>query len=249
MEDREYELMDAVEDRMWWYRALHGHALRALEALPEGARILDAGCGTGGFLAKLRAAHPKAALFGLEYAEGAASRAAAKAGAHVAAGTVNALPFPDAGFDAVVSLDVLCHDAVEEAAALAEFRRVLRPGGLLVLNLPAHEWLRSAHDLRVHTARRYDRARATAALTEAGFEQPAPRHWNSLLLPLMVMQRKVLKRDEGASSDVAPFPPWLDASLFSVCRLEAALLGAGLRFPAGGSLLTTATRPLDPART
>ncbi len=249
MEDREYELMDAVEDRMWWYRALHGHALRALEALPEGARILDAGCGTGGFLAKLRAAHPKAALFGLEYAEGAASRAAAKAGAHVAAGTVNALPFPDGGFDAVVSLDVLCHDAVEEAAALAEFRRVLRPGGLLVLNLPAHEWLRSAHDLRVHTARRYDRARATAVLAEAGFEQPAPRHWNSLLLPLMVMQRKVLKRDEGASSDVAPFPPWLDASLFSVCRLEAALLGAGLRFPAGGSLLTTATRPLDSART
>lgn len=249
MEDREYALMDAVEDRMWWYRALHGHALRALDALPEGARILDAGCGTGGFLAKLRAAHPKAALFGLEYAEGAASRAAAKAGAHVAAGTVNALPFPDAGFDAVVSLDVLCHDAVEEAAALAEFRRVLRPGGLLVLNLPAHEWLRSAHDARVHTARRYDRARATRALAEAGFAQAAPRHWNSLLLPLMVMQRKVLKRDEGASSDVAPFPPWLDASLFSVCRLEAALLGAGLRFPAGGSLLTTATRPLDPAHT
>jgi SAM-dependent methyltransferase len=247
MEDREYALMDAVEDRMWWYRALHGHALRALDALPEGARILDAGCGTGGFLAKLRAAHPRAALFGLEYAEGAAARAAAKAGAHVATGTVNALPFPDAGFDAVVSLDVICHGGVEEAAALAEFRRVLRPGGLVVLNLPAHEWLRSAHDARVHTARRYDRARATALLAEAGFEQPAPRHWNSLLLPLMVMQRKVLKRDEGASSDVAPFPPWLDASLFSVCRLEAALLGAGLRFPAGGSLLTTATRPLDTA--
>lgn len=247
MDAAEYDLMDAVEDRMWWYRAMHGHALRALEALPAGARILDAGCGTGGFLAKLRGAHPGAELFGLEYAEGAAARAAAKAGAHVTAGTVNALPFPDASFDAVVSLDVICHGAVEEAAALAEFRRVLRPGGLLVLNLPAHEWLRSAHDLRVHTARRYDRARASAVLSAAGFEQPTPRHWNSLLLPLMVMQRKVLKRDEGASSDVAPFPPWLDASLFSVCRLEAALLGAGLRFPAGGSLLTTATRPSDPA--
>jgi SAM-dependent methyltransferase len=249
MEDAEYALMDAVEDRMWWYRAMHGHALRALASLPETARILDAGCGTGGFLAKLRAAHAQAELFGLEYAEGAAARAAAKAGAHVAAGTVNALPFPDGAFDAVVSLDVICHGGVEEAAALAEFRRVLRPGGLLVLNLPAHEWLRSAHDLRVHTARRYDRARATALLAEAGFEEPAPRHWNSLLLPLMVMQRKVLKRDEGASSDVAPFPAWLDASLFSICRLEAALLGAGLRFPAGGSLLTTATRPLDSAHT
>ncbi|MBS7789580.1 class I SAM-dependent methyltransferase [Roseococcus sp. SDR] len=247
MDAVEYELMDAVEDRMWWYRAMHGHALRALEGLPTAARILDAGCGTGGFLAKLRSAHPGAELFGLEYAEAAALRAASKAGAHVAAGTINALPFPDAHFDAVVSLDVLCHAAVDEPSALAEFRRVLRPGGRLVLNLPAHEWLRSAHDLRVHTARRYDRARAAAVLGAAGFEQAEPRHWNSLLLPLMVLQRKVLKRDEGDSSDVAPFPPWLDASLFTVCRLEAALLGAGLRFPAGGSVLATATRPLDPA--
>lgn len=248
MDAAEYDLMDAVEDRMWWYRAMHGHALRALAGLPAQARILDAGCGTGGFLAKLRAAYPEAELFGLEYAELAASRAAAKADAQVAAGTINALPFPDAQFDAVVSLDVLCHMAVDEPAALAEFRRVLRPGGRLVLNLPAHEWLRSAHDLRVHTARRYDRARAAAVLAEAGFEQASPRHWNSLLLPLMVMQRKVLRRDEGAASDVAPFPPWLDAGLYSVCRLEAALLGAGLHFPAGGSVLATATRPLDPAR-
>lgn len=249
MEDREYALMDAVEDRMWWYRAMHGHALRALAALPEKACILDAGCGTGGFLARLRAAHPGAELFGLEYAEVAAARAAAKAGAHVAAGTVNALPFPDGGFDAVVSLDVICHGAVRQAAALAEFRRVLRPGGLLVLNLPAHEWLRSAHDRRVHTARRYDRTGTATLLATAGFEQASPRHWNSLLLPLMVLQRKVLKRDDNDASDVKPFPAWLDASLFSICRLEAALLDAGLRFPAGGSLLTTATRPLDPAPT
>lgn len=246
MEDREYALMDAVEDRMWWYRAMHGHVLRALSGLPADARILDAGCGTGGFLARLRAAKPGVALFGLEYAAAAATRAAAKARAHVAAGTVNALPFPDAAFDAVVSLDVICHGGVEEAAALAEFRRVLRPGGRLVLNLPAHEWLRSAHDRRVHTARRYDRTRAAEMLGLAGFESPVPRHWNSLLLPLMVVQRKLLKSDEGATSDVAPFPPWLDASLFTVCRVEAALLGAGLRFPAGGSLLATATRPLEP---
>lgn len=232
---------------MWWYRALHGHALRALAPLSAEARILDAGCGTGGFLARLRAARPRAELFGLDYAEGAAARAASKAGAHVAAGTVNALPFPDAYFDALVSLDVLSHGGVEEGAAVSEFHRVLRPGGLLVLNLPAHEWLRSAHDRRVHNARRYERARATALLAGAGFARPALRHWNSLLLPLMIAQRKLRKTDEGAASDVTPFPPWLDASLFTVCRLEAALLAAGLRFPAGGSLLTTATRPLDPA--
>lgn len=246
MDSTEYALMDAVEDRMWWYRTLHGHALRALEALSADASVLDAGCGTGGFLAKLRAAFPQAHLYGLEYADGAAARAATKAGAHVAAGTINALPFPDASFDAVVSLDVLCHRGVEQQAALAEFRRVLRPGGLLVLNLPAHEWLRSAHDTRVHTARRYERGATARLLASCGFADAAPRHWNSLLLPLMVLQRKVLKRDDDAPSDVAPFPAWLDSGLFSICRLEAALMRGGLRFPLGGSLLATAKRPAPP---
>ena len=242
----EYALMDAVEDRMWWYRAMHGHALQALDALPVDARILDAGCGTGGFLARLRAMRPEAALFGLEYDASAAHRATGKASAQVAAGTVNVMPFPDASFDAVVSLDVVCHRGVDQPAALAEFRRVLRPGGRLVLNLPAHEWLRSAHDRRVHTARRYHRTGTARMLADAGFAQATPRHWNSLLLPIMVLQRKVLARADEAASDVAPYPPWLDAALSSVCRLEATLLRAGFRFPAGGSLMTTATRPLDP---
>lgn len=242
MDAAEYALMDAVEDRMWWYRAMHGHALRALEALPPRARVLDAGCGTGGFLARLRAARPEAELYGVEYAEGAAGRAAAKAGARVACGTVNALPFPEASFDAVTSLDVICHAGVEPSAALAEFHRVLRPGGLLVLNLPGHEWLKSAHDLRVHNVRRFERSGTRSLLESAGFETADARHWNSLLLPLMVLQRKVLAKHDEAASDVTPYPPWLDASLLTICRLEGALLRAGLRFPAGGSLITTAIR-------
>ena len=242
MEAAEYSLMDAVEDRMWWYRAMHGHALRALAPLAAGACVLDAGCGTGGFLARLRGARADIAPYGVEYDEGAARRAAAKAGVHVACGTVNALPFPDSFFDAVTSLDVICHAGVDPVAALGEFRRVLRPGGLLVLNLPGHEWLKSAHDIRVHNARRFERAGTTAMLGAAGFAAADPRHWNSLLLPLMVLQRKILARGEDDASDVTPYPGWLDASLLAVCRLEATLLRAGLRFPAGGSLLATAIR-------
>src|SRR5664279_1905996 len=80
----------------------------------------------------------------------AASRAAAKSGAAVATGTVNTLPFANASFDAMLSIDVLCHQSVDPAAALAEVRRCLKPGGVLVINLPAFEWLRSDHDMRVH---------------------------------------------------------------------------------------------------
>lgn len=242
MDALEYDKMDAVEDRMWWYRALHGHALRALAPLAADGAILDAGCGTGGFLAKLRQARPRARLSGLEYDPGAAGRAARKARAQVAVGSVNDLPFGSDSFDAALSLDVLCHRAVEPRRALAELRRVLRPGGLLLLNLPAHEWLRSAHDARVHTARRFERGAVRAMLREAGFATADARHWNSLLLPLMVVQRKILARAEEAGSDVHEYPRWLDAALHAATRAEAALLGAGMRFPAGGSLLATATR-------
>ncbi len=242
VEQAEYALMDAVEDRMWWYRALHRRAEALLRPLPDGGSVLDAGCGTGGFLRRLRSARPGLRLFGLEYAEAAACRAREKTGAAIASGTVNALPFPDGCFDAVASFDVLSHRAVEPSEALAEFRRVLRPGGMLALNLPAHEWLRSAHDARVHNARRFSQAGARAMLEAAGFGTVRARHWNSLLLPLMLLQRRVLARRDDAASDVTEYPPWLDRALFAATEAEWGLARAGLPFPAGGSLLLTATR-------
>jgi ubiquinone/menaquinone biosynthesis C-methylase UbiE len=242
----EYALMDRAEAGMWWYRALRDRAeaaLRPLAAAPGGP-WLDCGCGTGGLLQHLARAFPGQPLVGLDYNPAAAGRAAAKSGAAVAAGDAGRLPFAAASFAAVASLDVLCHAAVDEAAALAEMRRVLRPGGVLLLNLPAFAWLHSAHDRRVHNARRYTARQARALVAGAGFEAVEARYWNALLLPLMVLQRKVLARGEAAASDVAPFPPWLDASLYAATRAEAALARFGLRYPAGGSVLVTARRPL-----
>jgi len=239
VEPAEYDLMDAAEQAMWWYRAMHA---RAGEALPAGAVLLDAGCGTGGFLARQQG-RLAAGSAGLEYNPAAAARAAAKSARPVVAGSVNALPFADASFSAAASLDVLCHAGAEPAAMLAELHRVLAPGGRLVLNLPALPWLSSAHDARVHTVRRYTRAGIEAELAAAGFVAAQARYWNSLLLPLMIVQRKVLQARAGDASDVGTFPRWLDASLFAVTRIEHAMMRAGIRFPVGGSLIVTATRP------
>jgi SAM-dependent methyltransferase len=244
MEPAEYHLMDEAEEGMWWYRALHARAIDALGTTQDrDGLLLDAGCGTGGFLARLRAERPGVRAVGLEYHPPAAARARSKAGVPVATGSVNAMPFADGTFSAMVSLDVLCHAGVDPAQALAEMRRVLAPGGLLVLNLPALRWLHSAHDLRVHNARRFDRAIAGAALEDAGFRPLSLRYWNALLLPLMVLQRKVLASAPDKGSDVAPFSPWLDRSLHRVTALERRLAAAGLAFPAGGSLLAIAARP------
>lgn len=241
MEPAEYALMDAAEDRMWWYRALHARLLAALA--PVRGTLLDAGCGTGGFMARLAAARPDLDAVGFDYNAAAARRAGAKSGRPTLAASVNALPFAPGRFDAVVSADVLGIGGVVPGQAVAEFHRVLRPGGLLVLNLPAMPWLMSAHDRRVHNARRFARGQAQALLTGAGFAAPQVRFWNALLLPLMVVQRKVLRTGADDRSDVAHFPPWQERILYAVTAIERRL---PVPWPAGGSLLAVARRPEGP---
>jgi len=244
MDAAEYALMDAVEDRMWWYRALRREVLTALERRPGAmGALLDAGCGTGGMVAALLAAGVTRPIIAFDYMAEAAQRARVKTGLPIAVGDIARQPYPDASFGAAISLDVLGHRAVQPAAALAEFYRVLAPGGTLVLNLPAFEWLRSAHDERVHNARRFTAPGIRALMRAAGFVEIDARYWNALLLPLMVLQRKVLSRKPEGASDVAPFPPWLDASLYGVTAVEHWLARRGLRYPGGGSVLVVAKRP------
>jgi len=135
---------------------------------------------------------------------------------------------------------VLCHGAVDPEAALAELHRVLRPGGLLVVNMPAYGWLLSAHDRHVHNVRRWTARETRATLRRAGFAHVRTRYWNGLLLPLMLVQRKLLARGDNAASDVAPFSPWLDATLHAITAIERRLPAP---LPAGGSVLATAIRP------
>lgn len=235
MEPGEYALMDAAEQGMWWYRALHARMADALAG--TAGRVLDAGCGTGGLLARLRAL-PGVELHGLEYDASAAARAAAKSGAIIARGSINALPYADACFAAVLSADVLCHAAVDPPTALAELRRVLVPGGLLVLNMPSYQWLMSAHDTAVHNARRTTAGALAGELSAAGFGAVRARYWNGLLLPLMIVQRKLLARGETVS-DVAAFPPFIDATFHALTALERRL---ALPLPCGGSVLATARK-------
>jgi SAM-dependent methyltransferase len=237
MERAEYDLMASLEGSMWWYRALHVRLLSLIEraGLPSGARVLDAGCGTGGFLERLSAARPDLSLTGIEIDEPAAATARRKTGLDITVGSVNRMPYPSGSFSAVVSADVLYHRNVDERAALAEFHRCLTGRGLLLMNLPAYEWLASAHDHRVHGARRYRAARAADLVRAAGFCDIRVRHWNVLLFPIMAAHRLVTAR-ATAASDVRSYPGWQNELLFAVMMAEHRLLSLGLRIPFGGSI-------------
>jgi SAM-dependent methyltransferase len=247
MERAEYERLAALDRRLWWFQGLHAEMAGALarhRAWDADDRVLDAGCGTGGLLVSLRDRMPAMELFGVELDPIAAGVAQSASGRPISGGSVNQLPFPDATFAAIVSADVLCHRGVVEATALAELHRCLRPGGLLVLNLPAYQWMLGEHDFAVHNVRRYTARGVRQLLVSAGFTGVWTSYWNAMLFPLMVLRRKLGWRGEGKpSSDVVLMPAPVERLFTAIVALEASLLGAGLRFPFGGSVLATAMRP------
>jgi SAM-dependent methyltransferase len=246
MQRGEYERLALTEDRLWWFRGLRANLIAAGRGAGcgDGARVLlDAGCGTGGFLRELAISLPAARSYGIDLDPGACSMARAKSGRPVLCGSVDALPFAERSLDAIFSADVLCHRGVAAEQALAGFRHCLRPGGVLVLNLPAYRWLFSAHDVAVDNARRYGRGEVLRLLAGAGFARARARYWNSALFPIMVLRRKLAPAQARPASDVALLPAPIDR-LFSLClALERKIMAAGVPLPFGGSILATAVRP------
>lgn len=244
MDPAEYHKMAAVEDEMWFYHALHQRIRRRLaDHLPAGpARILDAGCGTGGLMRRLQPLNPEWRWTGVDIASEACNLARQRTTAEVIEGALENLPFAAGHFDAVVSADVLYH-IEDDRAALSELARVLRPGGWLIVNVPAYPWLWSYHDEAVAGQRRYGAWELRDKLRRAGLVDIALTHWNLILLPLIVARRKLGPRPAGGS-DVQAYPGWVNAGLKSLLALEQALAEAFGRLPAGSSILAVARKPV-----
>lgn len=243
MDPVEHRKMAAVEDAMWYYRALHRVVTTALVRadLPARAAVLDAGCGTGGLLRRLRATRPEWALAGLDFSPVACELTRERTGLTVTEGSVTALPFAAGSFDAVVSCDVVCQ-VEDPAAALREFFRVVRPGGVAVLTMPAYRWMHSYHDRAVGNLRRYSRAETAGLMRAAGFTITHATYWNALLFPLAVLQRKVL-RAAATDSDVRLYPAPVEAICNAMNVIEHAWLRRGGRLPWGNSVLAVGRRP------
>jgi SAM-dependent methyltransferase len=213
---------------------------RALKGRSPSGPVLDAGCGTGGMLARLGPSIAGRPTIGLEYDPVAAAMACAKSGRPVASGSVNEMPLGDGRLAGYVSLDVLCHGGVDPVRAASEAQRCLGPGAVALFNLPAYGWMLSAHDRRVHNVRRFTRGQARALLAGHGFKILKATYWNTLLFPLMLLHRLTERAD--ADSDVRDFPPWLDALFSAALAVERTVIATGVHLTFGGSLLIVAAR-------
>ena len=245
MKPSEYDKLDRIEDRMWWFAAMHANLLMAgqrsgLESLD--LPILDAGCGTGGFLSRLAAKYCGRPVIGLDLDRGACTRAAVKSGRPVCAGSINDLPFANDALAAIFSADVLCHEGIDESRALRQFHRCLCQNGWLILNLPAYRWMMSRHDSAVSNVRRYTATSLRRLLKAVGFRPVYISYWNAMLLPLMVITRKLVPGDLGVVSDVKLYPRSVEILCRFATALEAALLRRGVRLPFGGSILAIAVK-------
>lgn len=204
-------------------------------------KILDAGCGTGGmmlFLQKYGEVH------GVDASDEAIKFCRERKLNFVKKGSVENLPFSDKTFDLVTSFDVLYHQWVNnDRLALAEFARVLKPGGHLLIRVPAYNWLRGSHDLTVGTKHRYTRPELVEKVQTTGLIIQRATYANTLLFPLAVVKR-VQEKLMGAreNSDIGAVNPLLNNLLKNVLLVEAAGLER-IDFPFGLSLFLLAQKP------
>ena len=231
-----FDRMAALDQTHWWYvarRAILSDVIARVIKPPKDARILEIGCGTGhNFPVLTRFGH----VDGLEVDAAARAIASERLGADVGSARLPELPgIADASYDLIALLDVLEH--IEgDLAALTSIKTKLRPGGRILVTVPANEWMWSAHDTVHHHYRRYNRATLNAVIAAAGLRVEMMSHFNSLLFPLAAAVRIAGKVTGRAEADDAQPPAPLNALFKSIFALERHLVGR-VPLPAGVSLV------------
>ena len=240
MERIVYDQMAQLDQLHWWYRARRevlAALIRRTAMPPQGSRILEIGCGTGHNLQML-------GQFGevdaLEVDETARGMAEERLGRQVLSAPLPGLSgVPERHYDLIGAFDVIEHiDADAEAVAAIASR--LKPGGKLVVSVPAHQWMWSAHDVVNHHVRRYSKRQLKQLIEGSPLKLEAIGYFNSLLFPVAVAERLASRLRGKENSDLSLPPKPLNAALERTFAAERHLI-ARVPLPPGLSLFAVAS--------
>jgi len=234
-----------AEERHFWFRGLRRNARYLLETALAGRRpalIVDCGAGTGRNLEWLREIGP---AVGVELSP-AGLRIGRAAGRRLVQASVAQLPFADASADVATSFDVLyCLDDDVERDAVREMFRVLRPGGIVLVNAAALEMLHGAHSTFTSERRRYTRTRLASVLTAAGFRIERMTFTNLSTFPVTLAVRaadRLTGRAKQASDADLHVPIAPINEVFNVALSAEAGLLRLTNLPIGTSLMCVARK-------
>ncbi|MBC7630259.1 bifunctional 2-polyprenyl-6-hydroxyphenol methylase/3-demethylubiquinol 3-O-methyltransferase UbiG [Aeromicrobium sp.] len=232
-----------AENDYWWYRARTTLLKTVLaDRIGHPQRVLDVGSADGPSVGWLHDHE------GLHVPLDIDLRGLTAGG--VCGSAVN-LPFADDSFDVVGAFDVVEH-CESEAVALAELARVLKPGGTVMVSVPAYQWAWSSFDDANGHHRRYTRKRAVGAVEAAGLRVDRATYAFAAVFPFFAIQRvatriveRVQRRDSSAPADVVELPsvsPSLSRLLLRLCRMDERLLRR-TNLPFGSSVVLAASKP------
>ncbi|KAA3629085.1 MAG: class I SAM-dependent methyltransferase [Proteobacteria bacterium] len=249
MREAAYRQFEALERSHFWFRARRRIFLALLDRFfPARAqsRVLEVGCGTGGFLQPLQRYGD---VDGLEISLDCAKRSRVARGCKIVNGNAERLPFADDTYDLVCLFDVLEHTK-DDLRAMIEVGRVLKPGGVAFFSVPAYQFLFANNDRVAEHQRRYTRTALRATIESAGLVIEKSSYFNTFLFPIIlpiVLARKCVEGirgfDPGDRTNLDfPVPTFIGDMLYRVMALEAVVLTRH-SFPVGHSLVAIVSRP------
>ncbi|MFW6255226.1 MAG: class I SAM-dependent methyltransferase [Candidatus Sumerlaeota bacterium] len=243
MDPAEYEKMYDLEDYYWWFQGRKRVVTRLLDALPKASerpKVLDLGCGTGLMLKHLDEAYDPV---GLDFSELALHFSRRRGAGKLVRGDAQVLPFADNSFDLVTSLDLAEH-VEADTLMLREVERVLKPGGHLILTVPAHPFLWSEHDDVLYHFRRYRRPQLQERVEYAGLGIERLTYCITFTFPVIAGYRlvqKFFRKQAKPKTHLIVLPNWANRILLGLVRFEAYII-RWIDLPFGVTLIAQACK-------
>ena len=244
MQPDELDKQAAVEKTHWWFRMRRALLTNGLSSprLENNSRILEIGAATGG---NFQVCQQFGNYYALDLSSYALGVCQGKGIGNLVRANGRSLPFDGDQFDAVIAFDILEH-IEEDNEAIGEIFRILKPGGRLLVNVPAFQWMFSAHDSAFDHVRRYQPNELESKVAEAGFAIDYRTYWSFFIFPAVALVRAASGQQKSQQETKTDFdrklPKPAEWMLNALARLELALIRRRISLPIGISLLCFARK-------